>query len=119
VSLGLVPTGRLRDETLSVRGGCRCSTPGRQICGVSRAATHPSSPHAEQAELVRRVESLLGQGESISERLEAASIQVDRSTQAVLAKAFRGELVMTPTEPANDGGLGEKEKSESGDTPPA
>ncbi len=46
----------------------------------------------EQAEIVRRVESLFGLADSIESRLAEATAQVERTTQAILAKAFRGEL---------------------------
>ncbi len=50
-------------------------------------------PHfAEQEEIVRRVESLFALADSIESRLAEASAQVERTTQAILAKAFRGEL---------------------------
>ena len=57
-------------------------------------------PIAEQAEIVRRVESLF----AIADRLEAqcttARAQVARLTPLLLAKAFRGELV--PQDPADE-----------------
>lgn len=46
----------------------------------------------EQAEIVRRVESLFALADSIESRLAEATAQVERTTQAILAKAFRGEL---------------------------
>lgn len=46
----------------------------------------------EQAEIVRRVESLFGLADSIESRLVEATAQIERTTQAILAKAFRGEL---------------------------
>lgn len=46
----------------------------------------------EQAEIVRRVESLFALADSIESRLTEATAQVERTTQAILAKAFRGEL---------------------------
>lgn len=46
----------------------------------------------EQAEVVRRVESLFALADSIESRLAEATAQVERTTQAILAKAFRGEL---------------------------
>lgn len=47
----------------------------------------------EQAEIVRRVGSLLALADSIESRLAEATAQVERTTQAILAKAFRGELI--------------------------
>ncbi len=50
-------------------------------------------PFAEQCEIVKRVERLLSVADGLRARIDAASKRVDRSSQAVLAKAFRGELV--------------------------
>lgn len=52
----------------------------------------PVPPKDEQAEIVRRVESLFALADSIESRLAEATAQVERTTQAILAKAFRGEL---------------------------
>jgi type I restriction enzyme S subunit len=46
----------------------------------------------EQAEIVRRVERLLEVADELLVRVQAASRRVERTSQAVLAKAFRGEL---------------------------
>lgn len=46
----------------------------------------------EQAEIVRRVESLFALADSTESRLADATAQVERTTQAILAKALRGEL---------------------------
>lgn len=51
----------------------------------------PSQP--EQSEIVRRVESLFALADAIEARCTAARAQVERLTPALLAKAFRGELV--------------------------
>jgi type I restriction enzyme S subunit len=50
----------------------------------------PSSE--EQAEIVRRAEQLLALADGLTRRIELTSKRVGRSSQAVLAKAFRGEL---------------------------
>lgn len=52
----------------------------------------PLPPLDEQAEIVRRVEALFALADSIESRLAEATTQVERTTQAILAKAFRGEL---------------------------
>jgi type I restriction enzyme S subunit len=52
-------------------------------------------PLAEQQEIVRRVEKLFAFAEQIEARLKLAQSHVDRITQSLLAKAFRGELVPT------------------------
>jgi len=46
----------------------------------------------EQAEIVRQVESLLSIADVLLSRIDLASGSVERSSQAVLAKAFRGQL---------------------------
>ena len=55
-------------------------------------------PLPEQREIVRRVSALFALADGIEAKLAAARKRVDALTQAVLAKAFRGELV--PTESA-------------------
>lgn len=53
---------------------------------------------AEQREIVRLVESLFKLADSIEERVEVATKRVEKMTRAILAKAFRGELVPTEAE---------------------
>lgn len=53
----------------------------------------PLPPIAEQREIVKRSEALLDRANRLTTAIDAASKRVDRSSQAVLAKAFRGELV--------------------------
>jgi type I restriction enzyme S subunit len=55
-------------------------------------------PRDEQAEIVRRVEALFKLADTIEKRVAAASERVEKLTQAILAKAFRGELVPTEAE---------------------
>jgi type I restriction enzyme, S subunit len=57
-----------------------------------RAMTMPLPPPLEQAEIVRRVSQLFGAADRLSQRVASASKRVDRSSQAILAKAFRGGL---------------------------
>jgi len=52
----------------------------------------------EQHEIVRCVQALFRLAEKIEERVAAATNRADKLTQAVLAKAFRGELVPTEAE---------------------
>lgn len=49
-------------------------------------------PMDEQREIVRRVDQLLKLVNDIERRVDSAARKVERSSQAVLAKAFRGEL---------------------------
>lgn len=53
----------------------------------------PLPPLNEQHEIVKRVERLLTLADALEKRIRTASNRVDRSPQAVLAKAFRGELL--------------------------
>jgi len=61
-------------------------------------------PLAEQHEIVRRVEALLARADRIEKRLAAATRRVESLTQAILAQAFRGELVPTEAELARQEG---------------
>lgn len=54
----------------------------------------------EQVEIVRRVELLFGFADRLQARLQAAQTAADRMTPALLAKAFRGELV--PQDPNDE-----------------
>ncbi len=50
-------------------------------------------PFPEQQEIVRRVEALFTLADQLEARYAKAKTHVDRLTQSILAKAFRGELV--------------------------
>jgi len=52
----------------------------------------PLPPLHEQTEIIRRVGRILSLAADVSSRIDAASQRADRSSQAVLAKAFRGEF---------------------------
>jgi type I restriction enzyme, S subunit len=56
----------------------------------------PSIP--EQRQIVRQVEALFAWADAVERHVEAARERVNRLTQAVPAKAFRGELVPTEAE---------------------
>ncbi len=58
----------------------------------------PLPPFAEQHEIVRRVEALFRLADAIEARVAMATARAEKLTQAVLAKAFRGELVPTEAE---------------------
>lgn len=55
----------------------------------------PVAPLEEQLEIVRRTEALLAIADQLLVRIEGASRRVERTSQAVLAKAFRGDLIPT------------------------
>lgn len=50
-------------------------------------------PIEEQKEIVKRIEALFKKADEIEERYKKAKAFVDKLTQSILAKAFRGELV--------------------------
>ncbi|MBR8829466.1 MAG: restriction endonuclease subunit S [Gomphosphaeria aponina SAG 52.96 = DSM 107014] len=50
-------------------------------------------PLEEQQEIVRRVEALFKKCDLIEQRYQKAKAYIDKLTQSILAKAFRGELV--------------------------
>jgi type I restriction enzyme S subunit len=58
----------------------------------------PYCPLDEQHEIVRRVEGLFNLADSIEKRVDVATKCAEKLTQAILAKAFRGELVPTEAE---------------------
>lgn len=64
----------------------------------------PIPSRREQDEIVRRVEALFELADAIEKRVAAASLRAERLTQAILAKAFRGELVPTEAELARHEG---------------
>jgi type I restriction enzyme S subunit len=54
----------------------------------------PLPPIEEQREVVRRASSMLVAAEKTTARITAANRVLDRASQAVLAKAFRGEIAV-------------------------
>jgi len=63
-----------------------------------KAIPVPLPPLVEQHEIVRRVEALFKLADIIEKRVSAATAQAEKLVQAILAKAFRGELVPTEAE---------------------
>lgn len=62
------------------------------------AIRFPLPPLQEQEEIVRRVDALFALADKIEARVRTATTRVEKTTQAILAKAFRGELVPTEAE---------------------
>lgn len=60
----------------------------------------PLPPLEEQKEIVHRVEALFKVADQIEGRYKKAKAYVDKLTQSILAKAFRGELV--PQDPKDE-----------------
>jgi type I restriction enzyme S subunit len=58
----------------------------------------PLPPLAEQQEIVRRVEALFQFADAVERRTAVAAARADKLVQAILARAFRGELVPTEAE---------------------
>ena len=73
------------------------SSAGLHTLSISKIAAIETElpPLSEQQEIVRRVEKLFAFADQIEARLRIAVQHVDRLTQSLLAKAFRGELVPT------------------------
>jgi type I restriction enzyme S subunit len=57
-------------------------------------------PLGEQEEIIRRVEALFKTADALEARYRKAKAHVDKLTQSILAKAFRGELV--PQDPNDE-----------------
>lgn len=55
----------------------------------------PLPPIEEQREIIRRVDTLFKLAAAIEKRVASATRRAEKLTQAILAKAFRGELVPT------------------------
>ncbi len=66
--------------------------------GLLKDAVLPLPPFAEQHEIVRRVKALFRLADAIEKRVAAATARAEKLTQAILARAFRGELVPTEAE---------------------
>lgn len=69
-----------------------------------RSVSVPFPPVEEQKEIVGRIETFFELTGRIEKRVAAAGERAERLTQAILAKAFRGELVPTEAELARTEG---------------
>jgi type I restriction enzyme, S subunit len=65
---------------------------------VIQTFAFPIPPIEEQKEIVRQVDKLFALADKLEEHYKKAKTKVDRLSQSVLAKAFRGELVITEAE---------------------
>ncbi|TKD44236.1 restriction endonuclease subunit S [Azotobacter chroococcum] len=65
-----------------------------------RSLPLPLPSLAEQTEIVRRVEQLFAFADQLEAKVNEARTRIDRLTQSILAKAFRGELV--PQDPSDE-----------------
>jgi len=62
----------------------------------------PFPPQEEQAEIVREVDRLFALADTIERRVQAATARAEKLPQAILSKAFSGDLVLTEAELARD-----------------
>ena len=88
----------LQSRYESTRGCGSGSGPQALNCRRVRELPLCLPPLPEQHAIVRRVEQLFALADSIEKQAAAGTVRVEKLTQAILAKAFRGELV--PTEAA-------------------
>ena len=89
---------QLQYEATRERGGGSC--PQALNCQRVRELPFVLPPLPEQQEIVRRVEALFTLTDQIEARCAKAKVYVDKLTQSLLAKAFRGELV--PQDPNDE-----------------
>jgi type I restriction enzyme, S subunit len=85
-----------------VRRAMEYRSTGTGVLGIAykrlRSVRLPVPPMEEQEEIVRRISKLFAATDGLQQRIDAASARVVRSSDAILAKAFRGELL--PAGPA-------------------
>ena len=93
-----IGVGRVMDVAVTTAGLYSLSTKKIAILPV------PIAPLKEQHEIVGRVETLFALADKVEEAVAAATNRADRLTQAILAKAFSGELVATEAELAHKEG---------------
>lgn len=90
-----VGSGRKKLTELAYGGG----KPGLNLSNI-RDLVLALPSLAEQTEIVRRVEQLFAFAEQLEAKVATAQARIDRLTQSILAKAFRGELV--PQDPNDE-----------------
>lgn len=90
----------LRGQTESLRALNQGAAQPNLNTSIVKAIEVPLPPTDEQAEIVRRVETLFAFADLLEARLAQGQAAVDRLTPSLLAKAFRGELV--PQDPADE-----------------
>lgn len=90
-----IGAGRGQLTELAYGGG----KPGLNLSNI-RDLAFVLPPKAEQTEIVRRVEQLFAFADQLEAKVATAQARVDRLTQSILAKAFRGELV--PQDPNDE-----------------
>jgi type I restriction enzyme S subunit len=76
----------------------RGSTAPHVNVGDVKAFSIPLPSVQEQDEIVRRVDALFALAAKVENRMKTIRVKVNKLTQSILAKAFRGELVPTEAE---------------------
>lgn len=67
---------------------------------------HVLLPHIEeQKEIVSRIDSLMAHADTVEKQYHAAKVHLDKLTQSILAKAFRGELLLSEVDTEVDAAL--------------
>lgn len=85
------------EQTRKVGGGNNQQALNKSIV---QGIAFPYPPIKEQKEIVRRVESLFTLADTVEKQYLEVKKRIDRLTQSLLAKAFRGELV--PQDPNDE-----------------
>jgi type I restriction enzyme S subunit len=80
--------------------------------GILGSFPVPVAPLSEQHEIVRRVQALFALTDAIETRVDAATARASKLKQAILTRAFRGELVPTEAELARREGRSYEPASE-------
>lgn len=91
---------KLKGLTQHLRGLNQGAAQPNLNTGIVKAIPVELPSVEEQAEIIRRVESLFAFADRLEARYTAARAQVEKLTPALLAKAFRGELV--PQDPNDE-----------------
>ncbi|WP_336347150.1 restriction endonuclease subunit S [Pseudomonas monsensis] len=97
------------------------STTGLHTLSISKvsALKLPIPVADEQTEIIHRVEQLFTFADQLEARVKAAQARIDRLTQSILAKAFRGELVPQAPNDEPAGVLLERIKAQRATAPKA
>lgn len=90
----------LKGQTDNLRNLNRGAAQPNLNTGIVKAITLGLPLKEEQTEIVRRVEILFAYADRLEARLQTARTAAERLTPALLAKAFRGELV--PQDPNDE-----------------
>jgi type I restriction enzyme, S subunit len=101
VHLWLLSPAHGRKQLLEYAYGA--GKPGLNLDNV-RDVTLAVPPDGEREEIVRRIQSLFSLADAIERRVTAALVRAEKLPQAILSRAFAGELVPTEAELARSEG---------------